>query len=378
MAEGFNCEKSKSVESVEPDQSTLMQSSLCAGDMVEQQKKAVGDAFSKAHEALNEREKELIDQINQLSQLIYVNFTASPEFVQECRRFGRVEGVVKQIFDFSQVQGLVKQIFDDLRGPEGVIINKKGEVIVAESEGNAVTIINGDERCRFGGANQAVFDFPSGLALDKDGNLVVTNCQKNCIQKFTGEGQLLKEVAFKERYPCGIAYNSTNNHFYVGSDGHYIQVLNSDLENADDIENIGEKEHNDDDKRLVKYPRQIVCDSAGNVYVADRDNHRIRVFTATGEQLRTFGEKKLDSPWGIAIDSNGRIYVSEYGNHCISVFTPEGNFITSFGKKGDRPGEFKNPNGLAMDENGVLYVCDFKNNRVQCFDTLRLYRQPGN
>ena len=80
-------------------------------------------------------------------------------------------------------------------------------------------------------------------------------------------------------------------------------------------------------------------------YVADRDNHRIQVFTAEGKFLRMFGRRgegrgELKEPWGVAIDSSGRVYVSEVGNHRVSVFTSEGQFVTSFGSAGEGPGQF--------------------------------------
>ena len=61
------------------------------------------------------------------------------------------------------------------------------------------------------------------------------------------------------------------------------------------------------------------------------------------------------------------MYVTDKDNHHISMFTSEGKFITSFGCKGDGPGQFNMPHGIAMAKNGVLYVCDFYNNRVQHF-----------
>ena len=60
----------------------------------------------------------------------------------------------------------------------------------------------------------------------------------------------------------------------------------------------------------------IACDSTGKVYVTDRDNNRIQVFTAEGKFLRMFGQRgqgrgELHSPIGIAIDTSGIVYVSE-------------------------------------------------------------------
>ncbi len=66
-------------------------------------------------------------------------------------------------------------------------------------------------------------------------------------------------------------------------------------------------------------PCDISCDSTGKLYVADRNNHRIQIFTAEGEFMTKFekcGENR-NPPSGIAIDTSGLIYVSK--NHFIST-----------------------------------------------------------
>ncbi len=71
------------------------------------------------------------------------------------------------------------------------------------------------------------------------------------------------------------------------------------------------------------------------MYVADRENRRIQVFTAEGKFLRMFGRYghgrgELDHPISITIDTSDRVYVGDY----ITVFTSEGQFLTSFGREG--------------------------------------------
>ena len=60
------------------------------------------------------------------------------------------------------------------------------------------------------------------------------------------------------------------------------------------------------------------------------------------------------------------MYVSEKDNHCVSVFTSEGQFVTSFGSRGEVPGKFLVLSGLAVDS-GVVYVCDKGSGCIQIF-----------
>ena len=82
------------------------------------------------------------------------------------------------------------------------------------------------------------------------------------------------------------------------------------------------------------------------------------------------GEGELNYPSSVCVDSNDRVYVTERYNNRVSIFTSQGKFIRSFGTKGARPGEFNKPRGIAVDRNGQIYVSDTDNNRVQGFKKL--------
>ena len=73
----------------------------------------------------------------------------------------------------------------------------------------------------------------------------------------------------------------------------------------------------------------------------------------------------MNWPVGVAVDSRGMVFVSERWNNRISVFTTEGQFVKSFGRHGTKPGEFEYPVWLAVDDYDVLCVCD--DGRAQIF-----------
>ena len=261
-----------------------------------------------------------------------------------------------------------------VREPGGVAINKRGEVVVTEFCVHCVSVFSpsGEKFRSFGtrGSGQGQFNSPFGIAVDGEGNILVADYCNHRIQKFTAEGRFLAAVGTKGSrplqfsHPVDIAFNTNNSMVYVTDSGEQrVQVLNSDLTFSSTFGKQGSG------KGQFSAPRGIACDSTGKVYVADTDNHRIQVFTAEGKFLRMFGRRgqgrgELARPWCVAVDTSGMVYVSENGNHRVSVFTSDCQLVTSFGRG---PGEFSCPCGLAVDNNGVVYVCDHYNNCVQVF-----------
>ena len=251
--------------------------------------------------------------------------------------------------------------------PYGVAINKESGEVVLTSHRVSVFSPSGDKLLSFGthGAGPGQFDNPTGIAVDGGGNTLVVDCGNNRIQKFTREGKFLTEVGagckgrehLQLLHPSDIAVIK-DMVYVVDSGNNRVQILNPDLTFFGTFGEYGSG------IGQLHSPRGIACDGTGKVYLADRDNHRIQVFTAEGKFLRMFGLRK---PIGIAIDTDNMVYVSDSINDRISLFTLEGQFVTSFGKRGTGPGEFQVPRGLAVDPSGVLYVCDKLNNRVQSF-----------
>ena len=263
-----------------------------------------------------------------------------------------------------------------VKGPRGVAVNQRGEIVVAESSGHCISIFSpaGEKLRSFGsqGSEHGQFKLPCGVALDDDGNVLVMDSHNLRIQKFTQTGNFIKAVGIKGinlqdiNAPLYIAIHPLSKMVYVSvRPNHCIQILNPDLTFSSSFGSHGSGDGQ------FEYPWGVACDSTGNVYVAGSENNCIQVFTAEGEFLRKFGKKgssngELNWPASISIDDE-KVYVTEQGNHRVSVFTCEGKFLTSFGSKGSDPGQFSQPRGIAVDRNGVVYVSDTRNNRLQLF-----------
>lgn len=130
------------------------------------------------------------------------------------------------------------------------------------------------------------------------------------------------------------------------------------------------------------FPVGVAVDATGNVYVAERSNHKIRKITPEGVTTTLAGSIKgfangpgdvaqFDHPFGIAVDASGNVYVAGQINDRIRKITPDG-VVSTFagGARGFADGtggnaQFNSPSGVAIDASGNLYVADAQNHRIR-------------
>lgn len=180
----------------------------------------------------------------------------------------------------------------------------------------------------------------SGLAIDKNDRIFVFNRGPKPVMIFDTAGKLLQ----------------------AGGDGEYNgKKINPDWEHSGGV------------------------DWDGNVYIIERDAHRIVKLNPTMDtflmQIGTTMEKgtdatHLDLPSGIAILKSGNIVVTDgYGNNRVLLYDKTGKLLKQVGKgnggpgdKGTGPGEWVLPHKLAVDAQENLYIIDRENKRLQIFD----------
>ena len=259
----------------------------------------------------------------------------------------------------------------ELKRPWGVAVSDDGHVIVTEWSGHCVTILDneGKKVKSFGGNVQ--ISGPRGIAITPD-NFILVSDNNDRIQKISMNGDCIASIGeegsgpLQFNTPSGIAISPITGQVYIADrNNHRIQVLNPDLTFSYSFGSEGSA------NGQFKYLCDIAIDSQGLVYVTDRDNHCIQKFSPDGKfvaQIGSLGSDpgQLKYPRGVTIDTagTGLVYVSEEGNHRVSVFTSDGVFVSSFGIYGSNIDQFNIPFVLAFNREGLLYVCDASNYRL--------------
>lgn len=234
--------------------------------------------------------------------------------------------------------------------PFGVAVDGAGNVYVGD-QGNdtirkvtpagAVTTLAGIPGVAgsANGTGAATFSAPAGVAVDGAGNVYVADQQNSTIRKIT---------------PGGV-----------------VTTL------AGLVRQAGFGDGNPDS--LFSAPAGVAVDSAGNLYIADRDNDAVRkiisgvVTTLAGTAKRSGGATALlGLPEGVAVDATGNIYVADLNSDTILKIV-SGVVVIFAGQPGvggeeDDTGQnafFGDPVGLAIDPAGNLYVADHAGNTLR-------------
>ena len=262
------------------------------------------------------------------------------------------------------------RVVTGLNHPYGIVVNSCGEMIVSEWFGHQIAIfdIRGQRIRTFGscGDSPEQMEYPKGIAIDDMDNIYVSSYHK--LQKFTSSGELIKcvgQYGSKEGEfddPRGVTlYNSQV--YVCDRNNHRIQIFDVDL---NFIQSIGSR-----GKGRCEFngPRDIKFDFNGYMYIAEHGNERVQVQDRSGHFIRVFGEEgegKLLGPSALHIVDE-YVYVSDHISHCIVVYETSGQYATSFGGWGQKKGEFHSPYCITSCADGFIHVCDVGNNRVQIF-----------
>ena len=210
----------------------------------------------------------------------------------------------------------------------------------------------------------------NGIAVNTEGQLVVTDNSGHCVYVFDKNGDCLRKTGGKGsntgefQYPNGISFLNDNEVLIADSGNYRLQRLN--IQTGTVVKSYGKKGRK---KGEFSWPIDVTVDDEERIVVTERDNNRIQVMSKEGESIFTFGDKgpeKLLWPT-CCIPYKNMFLVTDAGNHCIKAFDQSGTFLYKFGKEGYQDGKFQTLYDLLVDSSNILLVCDFGNNQVQQF-----------
>jgi DNA-binding beta-propeller fold protein YncE len=216
---------------------------------------------------------------------------------------------------------------------------------------------------------------PSGLSIDRDGNLLVSDSHYHCLRIYSPQGKERKKIGGEAGTgPGHLGYVSdvvqdADRNYYIAEFGENQRITKLD-KNGRFLKSWGSP--GSEPGQFARARALALGPADGYLYVADACNHRIQVFTTEGKLVRCWGVAgsepgQLSYPYDLAFSTTdpGVLYVVEYGNHRVQKFTPEGKSLGCWGGPGRQPGRLCSPWALAVDSQGRVHVIDSENHRVQ-------------
>ncbi|HJZ58349.1 MAG TPA: peptidyl-alpha-hydroxyglycine alpha-amidating lyase family protein [Gemmataceae bacterium] len=239
---------------------------------------------------------------------------------------------------------------------------------------------------------EGLFVRPHGISIGPDDAVYLTDDSDHTVRKFTPDGRLLLTLGTSGK-PSDTGATSTDFRTIVHSGPPFHYPCNVALSPAGEIY-VGDGYGNarvhkfaPDGRLLLSWgepgsgpgqfyiPHGIAVDREGIVYVADRENSRIQLFTPEGAYLREWTD--VARPCQVFIDGNGTCYVAELGYRAgmwagttapapdatggrLSIFGRDGKLLARWGGGSNptAPGDFFAPHDVCVDSRGDVYVAE--------------------
>ena len=286
------------------------------------------------------------------------------------------------IRDYANIKQEVKVIEKcgpnnrQLKFPYLMAEGPKNELIVRNYSHNKLVIF--DEQLQYShviggkGNGNGKFQCITGIAVDNKGYLYVADRDLHCIQKLTMNGQFVSQFGSEGtaegrfKAPLGLVSSQSNLLFVCDSGNFRIQVLKDELFSYA-FGKYGKK------PGYLNFPIDLTLNSnEDQLFITDRDNHRVQVFTPCGQFLKIFGNFadipfKLQSPVGIYYTPDNHLLISSIGNHCVLVFEEDGRFVSAIEGTYQGKKRFSDPCGVIKMNNGQIVIASNDTHKLVVF-----------
>lgn len=287
------------------------------------------------------------------------------------------------VIDSNQPQPLT------MNAPRALAFAKDGSFYVADSLNHRILHFdpNGNLLGQWGSffdgskspAPLGTFNEPWGVAVGPDGSVFVADTWNHRIEKFTADGQPIKEWGHFGQAdtpdafygPRSVAVDSQGRVFVADTGNKRIVVFDS---NGNFITQFGSQGL---EPGQFDEPVGVAVDSDGRVYVADTWNQRIQTFLPTSDgtsylpdqQWEVFGwaGQSLDNKPFIAVDAQKNVFITDPESYRVMEFSGNGDLLRVWGDYGTTESTFTLPDGIAVDPQGRVWVTDAGSQRILRF-----------
>ena len=307
-----------------------------------------------------------------------------------------------------------------LANPSAVAFDANGNLYLADAENHVIrevsktgvitTIAGIEDQEGFGGDNgpatSAYLDTPTGVAVDANGNIFIADSHNQRIREvssgtittiagtgvlgYSGDGAAA--TAAQLALPSAVAVDSSGIVYIADTNNQRVRKISGTTIST--IAGDGEEFFSGDGgaatAAVLDSPTGVAVDKAGNVYIADRHNQRVRMISGTtistiaGSGTASFSggfsgdgatatSATLAKPSGVSVDANGNIYIADTDNERIrelgggAIATIAGSGQQGYGGDGTTPStiNLNSPKAVAPDALGNLAVSDDLNERIR-------------